>query len=149
MQNFEDIESLWPITDVPTSEIDMYSGPEVFLDEYDRAPDVQKVLFAAYWLQAELLNGGIHQFFWNDTGVLAPEAADACRTLGLSRLASAVESAMEWFGEVYPRVREVRQEALDRADDDVFDRLDDEVVELIYEENGGLEASALAALCLR
>jgi hypothetical protein len=139
-------ESIWPISDVPSQTISIYEGPDVFLTEFASASKQNQVLFAAYWFQAEVLNGGLHQFFNNDTGVLAPEAADAIRLLGLPKLAAAVDSAMQWFGKAYPRERALRQKALTRHGEgnDPFGSLEDLVVECIYEENGGLERSALA-----
>jgi hypothetical protein len=102
----------WPFSDVPSDAISIYDGPEAFLDEFAAAKPNSQVAFAVYWLQAEVLNGGLGQFFANDTGVLAPEAVAACRTLGLPQLAAKIEEAMTWFGLPYPRRREPRHAAL-------------------------------------
>ncbi len=141
-----DFESIWPVSDVPSHDISIYDGPDVFLEDYSAASEAERVVCAAYWLQAEVLNGGLQQFFYNDTGVLAPEAVEAFRTLGLPKLAAGVESAMLWFGSSYPRERELRQAALVVNGEEVypFDVLDDEVVKCIYEENGGLVSTALS-----
>ena len=140
--------SIWPVGDTPSDDISIYEGPEQFLEDLASSSKVDQVLFCAYWLQAEVLNGGLNQFFDNDTGVLAPEAAEACETLGLPLLAAKVREAMEFFGPVYPRDREVRQAALagnaDNSNDDPFATLDDEVAALIYDEGPGLERAAIA-----
>ncbi len=39
-------------------------------------------LYAAHWCQSEVCNGGLHQFFSNSTGLLAPEALEAFRAIG-------------------------------------------------------------------
>jgi hypothetical protein len=137
----------WPFSDIPSDAISIYEGPEVFLQNFEEADRKSQVAFAAYWLQSEVLNGGLGQFFSNDTGILAPEAAAACRTLGLPRLASELEQAMAWFGFPYPRQRQQRQEALESNDRDgnrsPFDDLDEVVANLIYEEATGLEQAAI------
>lgn len=143
---------LWPLSEIPQDQISIYNGPEVFLESYEAASPESRVSFCAFWLQAEVLNGGLSQFFSNGTGVLAPEAVAACRAVGMPMLAEKVERAMAWFGPEYPRDREVREDALERnADmhpdaDDPFIELDDEVVNLIYEEGPGLEKSMLVYL---
>jgi Domain of unknown function (DUF4375) len=148
----EDLSKIWPVSDVPSYAISIYEGPDTFLLEYEDAPEIERVLLSAYWLQAEVLNGGLAQFFSNDTGVLAPEAVEACRTLGLVELAAKVLEAMAWFGESYPRVREIRQEALmafaNSHTEGVtpFDELDEVVAGLIYNERNGLENAALALI---
>jgi hypothetical protein len=146
----ESFEHIWPISDIPSERISIYDGPDVFLSEFRAVSHAHQVVFAARWFQAEVLNGGLRQFFSNDTGVLAPEAAHAVRTLGLSNLAQRCEEAMAWFGEPYPRERDVRQAALAEhaaANPDVhspFEALDDIVVSLLYEESGGLDQAALS-----
>ena len=143
----EPLSALWPVSDVPSQCISIYEGPDVFLNDYAAASHVHRTIFAAYWLQAEVLNGGLGQFFGNSTGVLAPEAVEACKVLNMSRLAAKLEEALNWFGSPYPRDREIREERLEIAAEsnlDPFEVLDEEVAELIYEEGAGLEASALA-----
>jgi hypothetical protein len=144
----QELQKVWPFGDVPSDEISIYEGPRVFLDDYAATPVKQRTVIAAYWLQAEVLNGGLHQFFSNDTGVLAPEAVAACRALSMPALAGVTERAMAWFGEPYPRERETRQAALTAFSEthgdgaDPFADFDDEIADLIYEENGGLELAA-------
>jgi hypothetical protein len=146
MESFSDI---WPISDVPSDAISIYDGPDVFLSDFSEASHAHQVVFAAFWLQGEVLNGGLKQFFSNDTGVLAPEAVLAVRTLGLPRLAQKCEEAMLWFGASYPRDRETREAVLEayvRANPDIhspFEALDEEVTALVYGESAGLEQAAL------
>ena len=121
----------------------------MFLEDYGQALVVEQVAFSAYWLQAEVLNGGLDQFFDNDTGVLAPEAVTAFNLLGLPLLASQLQQSMSCFGEPYPRDREDRQRLLSQLrllhpDSDPFRADDDRLAELIYSESGGLEAAAIS-----
>ncbi len=142
------LDSIWPRSDVPSQGISIYDGAAVFLRDFAAADPVQATLFAAYWPQAEVLNGGLSQFFGNSTGVLAPEAVEAYKRLGMPRLAAKLQDAMDWFGAPYPRERASREDRLEdfavSHESDPFDTMDDDIVELIYEENAGLEAAALA-----
>ncbi|MFL6678140.1 MAG: DUF4375 domain-containing protein [Burkholderiaceae bacterium] len=144
----ESFDSIWPSSDVPSHCISIYDGADVFLRDFSAAGTVHGTLFAAYWPQAEILNGGLSQFFWNSTGVLAPEAVEAYKILGMPQMAAALQDAMDWFGASYPRERESREARLEEFtashEFDPFDAMDDKIVELIYEENSGLEAAALA-----
>ena len=144
----EPFNSIWPISDVPSHRISIYGGADVFLRDFAAAGAVQGTLFAAYWPQAEILNGGLTQFFGNSTGVLAPEAVEAYRLLGMPRLAARLHDAMAWFGTPYPRGREPRQKRLEEFaaahDGDPFEAMDDEIIGLIQDENSGIEAAALA-----
>ena len=143
MPRFADI---WPFSDIPTDTISIYEGPEQFLADFELATEELRTIFAAYWFQAEVLNGGLIQFFENDTGVLAPEAALACRSLELPQLAAFVDRAIACFGENYPRDRDLRHAALDRLDRSALEGLDNAVTDLMYDENGGLEKAALRYL---
>jgi len=150
----ESFSEIWPISDGMSEYISIYDGPQVFLSDFAKASRPHQVVFAAGWFQAEVLNGGLTQFFANDTGVLAPESVEACRTVGMPRLAKKLDEAMSWFGAVYPRERSARKQALEEYarlrngesiyDESPFQKLDDEVVELLYQENVGLEEAALA-----
>ena len=143
----EQLSGLWPISDVPSQSISIYEGPEAFLRDYAAASPIQRTVFAAYWLQGEVLNGGLGQFYGNSTGVLAPEAVEACRVLNMPRLAAKLNDSMNWFGSPYPRDREARVTQLETATEsgqDPFEKLDEEVAALIYDEGEGLEALAVA-----
>ena len=144
-----DLGKLWPYSDGPSDTISIYDGPEVFLQDFRHANRAQQIAFAGFWFHAEVLNGGLQQFFSNDTGVLAPEAVAACRDVGLPNLASHLEQAMAWFGQPYPRERSERESALQAFADThpdsegLFDDLDDVLVSLIYGEGPGLEQAAV------
>jgi len=87
-------------------------------------------LYAAHWCHAEVCNGGLHQFFSNTTGLLAPEAVAGFRAIGLPELAEIMAEAMRFFGTPYPRARGDREQLLAsrpgrcRKQWDPFQRLD-------------------------
>ena len=103
----------WPFSDVTHDLISIYDGPDVFLADLEAASKIERTLFAAYWCQAEVLNGGLLQFYANSTGVLAPEAAAAFDDLGLPNLAGLLRESSAWFGDSYPRNRDVREAMLE------------------------------------
>ena len=80
-------------------------GVATFLKRYHKLPVEVAHLYAAYWCQAEVCNGGFCQFFSNKTGLLRTEALEAFRAIGLREWAEILEEAMSFFGEKYPRER--------------------------------------------
>jgi hypothetical protein len=50
-------------------------------------------LYAAHWCISNVDNGGLLQFFWNSTGILAPEAREGFTIAGLKDLARVLEEA--------------------------------------------------------
>jgi hypothetical protein len=142
------MSSYWKLVEPVWDSISIYDGPDEFLAQFDAASAVSRTLFAAHWCQSEVQNGGLHQFFYNSTGVLAPEAAAAFEALDMPKTARVVRSAIDWFGPTFPRDREHRMEALDQYEaehddnDGPFAELDDQFFDLVAEENGGFEAAA-------
>lgn len=123
----------WQVLEPYWDRIDIYNGPEQFLATYGEVPLVVQTLFAAHWCESEVSNGGLHQLFMNPTGVLAPEAVQAFRKLGLQDAAEVVKRAMGFFGVPYPRQQQDRVDRLEtlsgatRVEWDPFLRLDDDL----------------------
>jgi len=69
-------------------------------------------LYSVHWCDSEVCNGGFHQFFWNTTGIVAPEALEGFRAIGAQELAEIVAEAMARLGRIYSRDRRDRQIAL-------------------------------------
>lgn len=138
---WEFVEPVWDV-------ISIYDGEKVFLDQYNKATEKQKVLFSAHWAQSKIQNGGLGQFFSNSTGVLAPEAVVAFKQLGMPKCSEAIFSAMDFFGNVYPRDKLLREECLERfykehGEDSIpFEKYEDIVADQLEEENGGFWESA-------
>jgi hypothetical protein len=141
-------ESYWTLVEPVWNTISIYDGEETYLAQYQAAPEVSRVLFAAHWFQSEVRNGGFGQFFYNATGILAPEAAAAFRTMGMTRTGDLIVRAMALFKGHYPRDRRKREEALKTLGNESPDDLDamgvmDEVIfDLLDTEQGGFEAAA-------
>lgn len=70
------------------------------------------LMFAAHFCLSEIHNGGLLQFFWNTTGILAPEAIEGFEAIGMPMLASTISAAASPLGDPYPRNRDDRLDAL-------------------------------------
>jgi hypothetical protein len=103
----------WGLVEPVWLQINTYDEPDEFLSQFRQVQLKVGHLFAAHWCVAEVLNGGFDQFFFNTTGVLAPEALAAFRAIGLVEWASLLEEAMQFFGDPYPRNQKERWERLD------------------------------------
>jgi hypothetical protein len=104
----------WSLVGPLWDSISIYDGPDAFLRQFVGARPAAGHLFAAHWCQSEVHNGGFYQFFSNPTGVLAPEALAGFRAIGLQEWAAALEAAMRFFGDPYPRDQEGRERKLAR-----------------------------------
>ena len=62
------------------------------------APTEREVgLFGIYWFILETNDGGIHQFFLNDSGRLAPPALRRLEKIGAAKTVSILQRAVELF----------------------------------------------------
>jgi hypothetical protein len=68
------MNSYWDLVEPVWDEINIYDGPDVFLETFQKVPLKIGYLYAVHFCQSEVCNGGFGQFFFNSTGVLAPEA---------------------------------------------------------------------------
>ena len=139
----------WTLVKPIWDTVSIYDGGDAFIQQYNAAPEVSRSLLAAHWTQSEVRNGGFDQYFSNSTGVLAPEAVSAFRTLGMPRSAALLERAMAFFDSPYPRERGEREYALEAAfeaakddDYDPFHDINDSFFDLLDTENGGFESAA-------
>ena len=144
-------EAYWQVLSPYWEQVDIYSGGDVFLRTFANVPEPAGHLLALHWCQSEVCNGGFHQFFGNPTGVLAPEAAQGFRAIGMSAIAEILERAMAVFGTPYPRAQETRRQFLSsipgktREEWDPFIALDDAFYEAIGDHVLDDAADAYAA----
>src|SRR5204863_1593322 len=94
--------------------VSIYEGPGVFLKQFRGVTRTQAHLLAVHWTMSEVSNGGFGQYFSNDTGILAPEAAEGFEFVELPKVAGLVRQAMAFFGADYPRERARRNELLEK-----------------------------------
>ena len=141
-------DGYWALVAPVWGRVNIHGSPDEFARDFAGLDTVQQHLFAAQWVRSEVDNGGLHQFFTNPTGVLAPEAVAGLRAIGLPGCARVVEEAMAFFGVPYPRGQAERERVLadvggeEREEWDPFYHLDDDFGELCAEENGGFLVAA-------
>lgn len=104
----------WTAVEPIWKKVSIYEGPATFLKQFKAVTRAQAHLLAVHWTMSEVSNGGFGQYFFNDTGVLAPEAADGFEFVGLSNGAAFVRQATAFFGADYPRERAARIAALEK-----------------------------------
>ena len=141
-------ESYWKYVEPIWNSVSIYNDGKVFVEQFSKLTEKEKVLFSAHWAQSEILNGGLGQFFSNSTGVLAPEAVEAFIKLGMPTSAKAIKDAMLFFGEPYPRERSLREKVFE----EFFKKFDENIIPMeeqenivadgIEEESGGFEVAA-------
>jgi len=71
-------------------------------------PKPYRQLFLLELFNAEMLNGGVHQFFTNSSGDFATEVVTTMREVGLPRHAAALQRSVDMFGKPYLSDRDVR-----------------------------------------
>jgi hypothetical protein len=91
-----------------------------------RLTQSQRRLRALGGLRAEVNNGGFHQYFFNSTGDLVADAADAAETAGVSELASVIRRALDLLHVQDAADRAARQTALEDLDPEQFADIDDD-----------------------
>lgn len=132
----------WSVIEPVCDVIDIYNGPTAFIESIKEIPVDAALLYACHFCQSEVCNGGLHQFFSNSTGVLAPEALQGFRAIGQCQVADVLEQAMKEFGSLYLRERNDRQKVLQSVSKDHFDELNRRFFNLIHKEAGGFDVAA-------
>ncbi len=98
-------------------------------DGWDSLSDKDADFLSIWLLEADVNNGGFHQYYFNSGSAHAVRAATALRTIGANKAAAIVEEANGLFGEGGPAEdRFARQQRLDEIcganEAEFFDDLD-------------------------
>jgi hypothetical protein len=135
MTNAEDDgEAAWHFIEPYWDKLNIYDDAITYLSDLEMLPLPVRHLLTVWRCDSEICNGGLNQLFFNSTGILAPEAVEGFRAIGLDECSCCIDSAIRQFGELYPRDREARMLLLaglerageKRAEWDPFYSLDDE-----------------------
>jgi hypothetical protein len=140
-------DKYWSVIEPIWEKVSIYDGEEIFLTQFSEIPEKIGHLLAAHWCQSEVRNGGFDQFFFNSTGVLAPEAVVGFHAIGMSQTATIVLQAIQRLGEKYSRRRDKRNVQLSLLEqqesiDDPFDDLNIVFFQLVNTEGGGFDIAA-------
>jgi hypothetical protein len=108
----DSIQSYWEVLEPFFSRVDIYNGPENYAAAISALPRHVVLLYATHMFLAEVHNGGFLQFFWNNTGIIAPESVEGFRMMGMPSIASLLDTTASALGNPYPRNRNDRWDAL-------------------------------------
>jgi hypothetical protein len=87
-------------------------------DAYHLISEPRQALYAAYWFEAEINNGGLSQYYFNSAGNQAAKAPKYLRALGLNEAADILEEANAFFPSATPpRDRRARLAILDAVEE--------------------------------
>lgn len=106
---------IWQAREPVIAWLSIYSEPEYVDMQLNQLSQHQRAVGAVSWMKSEVCNGGIDQFFWNSTGVLARAAQEGLVCIGAPRYAAYLEKVMSSFpGGVPARGHDARQLQMDQ-----------------------------------
>lgn len=101
-----------------------HKGPVAYDESLAQFSKHQQLVHAILWYDAEVLNGGHHQFFSNSAGIVWENALEGLQKIGMSEAAEILKDASNLFGGGPSLDRAVRNRQLERIDYDALDQLD-------------------------
>lgn len=82
---------------------------------YQSLSDKEVIIYTVWWLEAEVNNGGFHQYLWNSAGDNAIDAIESLEKTGANYTASLLKSAISVaFDGNLPEDRLKRQDLLEK-----------------------------------
>ena len=162
------MQSYWEVIEPLFKMIDTGNDSESFSASILSLSRSSVLLFSAHMALAEVHNGGFLQLFWDETGVLVPEAIEGFTAIGMPTMAAMLQEAAQPLGNQYPRNRDDRWDALlmasgkssrelkqifkkaenlylaflEASTNLLFDELDKKFWECAKTENGGFQDAA-------
>jgi hypothetical protein len=115
----------WAVIAPAYKAVNFYHGPDVLTESMRPLTPGQRALLALHWCVGEVSNGGFDQFFLNSTGLLAPDAVEGFRRIGMPEAADLVTRARAIFAERPPPAN---------AADPAFDEYENAIAFDIYHE---------------
>lgn len=106
------IESYWKVLEPFFEAVDTGGAQEAYAASIEKLARPVVLLYATHMCLSEVHNGGLLQFFWNSSGVIAPESIEGFVAMGMPKLAYLLQQAASLLGNPYPRDRDARWEAL-------------------------------------
>lgn len=83
-----------------------------------------EILTGVLYGVSDIENGGLHQFFINGTGGMAPEMVEWFERYEMEESAGQLKRAMAVFGETYPRSQEARNRFLEKFEGETREEYD-------------------------
>ncbi|MCA0894960.1 DMP19 family protein [Microbulbifer agarilyticus] len=93
---------------------------------FDSLSEKEQAIYTIWWLEAEVNNGGFHQYFSNSAGDHAVVALASLKNIGAVKTADLLENAIGVaFGETYPQSQRERQNQLGVDEEVKFSKLEE------------------------
>jgi hypothetical protein len=108
--NRSDMDRFEHLTQSLLAPIDFWKPYAEVAQKLARLTKEQRTLLVLAAFNYQFENGGVHQFFYNGEGAIAPEVAEALAELGLERQAALVREGLAMFSVPYLRDTEKRRE---------------------------------------
>lgn len=105
-----DMPRLEYLTNALVSRVNLWQPFEEVRKGIDTLTKPQRTLYILAAFNYEFENGGVHQFFLNSEGSLAPDVAEAMAEIGLDRQAGLIRCGIAMFKQPYPRDTQLRRE---------------------------------------
>lgn len=97
---------------------------KVELVGFGKLNDKERAIYAIWWLEAEVNNGGFHQYFWNAAGDHTDVALKSLNAIGATETASLLQQAIVIaFDGHLPQSQEERQKRLETDEEAKMDKL--------------------------
>jgi hypothetical protein len=90
--------------------VDLWQPPAEIDRQLSALSKKHRTLLVAATFNSEFENGGVHQFFYNSAGAIAPEVHAVLIELGLDRQAALLQRGIAMFGESYIRDTQQRRD---------------------------------------
>ncbi|MDR9856183.1 DMP19 family protein [Paenibacillus sp. VCA1] len=119
---FKIIEPLW-------WSVNIYESEEQYYKDLSNFTKPQQYVFAIQWYLSEVNNGGHDQFYYNSTGIIWEEVMNGFKEIEFNELYELIKESISRLGGSPSKVREVRQDQLDKYEPD-FEDLDMEFYKL-------------------
>ena len=97
LDRMDDIDLVWYTIAPLRCWVDIYSEPAYVDEQYGTLSPAQRAIHSVSWQMSESDNGGIDQFFWNSSGVLAAESLKGLKLLGALDFVEELEAIMKLF----------------------------------------------------
>ena len=96
----------------------------------------ERIFYVTQTFEMEANNGGVSQFFYNESGRFASELVNAFNEIGAKVTAGICQKAIEAFGREMPVDQDEREDMLDELEDEISEILEECDSEFYnYEDN--------------
>lgn len=108
-------------------------------------PRIQQLHYLVGYFNTQVMNGGVGQYFFNPSGVTAPQLVQALKEIGARQLAAILEPIVAQFPQGQPpQTTEARAACMDAmGDEDMWEQLDEKVSALVDSEDSPEDLLAL------